>query len=347
MVAVVLASQAMASPTAAERLRRSWELQVAKWNLDFKNAMTPAEKAKLVAEVPDANAELEKMWQLIGAQLANDWAIEPAAWFLKTAHTWDQGGGLAKKYGKQMETVRKAVEAHHLRSPKVLPMCVALTSSPDPLSLALLEKISKANPDEKIQGAASLGCAMLLGQLGDDPGIMRRRLSHLRKAIIQSVDVDFGGKKVGELAQDETYVITFLSKGRVAPDLTGVDSAGRSIRLSDFRGKVIYLLFWNSMMPEPERVLKMVNEAKQSFVGKPFEVIGVSSDSLMELRKAVGAKGGTVTWRNFTDATGALSNQYRVRTHPMVFVLDQQRKIQFSGMPGSFADLTCEALLEN
>ncbi len=90
---------------------------------------------------------------------------------------------------------------------------------------------------------------MILKTLGDDPELMRKRLTYLRKAIIQSSDVNLGGTTVAKLAEDELYIIRFLTKGRVAPDLSGTDSAGRPLKLSDHKGKVIVLLFWGSTMP--------------------------------------------------------------------------------------------------
>lgn len=341
MLVAVMVGRLTANP--ALRLQKSWDLRVAEWNLKVKSAVSPEAKAQLISEFPDPREPMAEMWRLIGPELAKEGNVEPAAWFLRTAHSWS-GGALAKEYATEIEAVRKAVEQHHLRSPGLLPMCVALATSPDPHSLALLEKISKENPDEKVQGAASLGCALLLGQLGDDPDLMKRRLGHLRKAIIHSVEVDFGGKRVGELAEDELYVIQHLAKGRTAPDLTGIDAAGRSLRLSDYQGKVVYLLFWDAMMPERERVIAMADEVKARFEGKDFEVVGVCVDSLEDLRRM--EADGVVAWRSFSDASGSLSQQYRVRTRPFVFVLDQQRRIQFSGMPGSFADLTCGALLD-
>lgn len=346
MVSGCLVTMVVASPTAAMRVQKSWELRMAEWNGKLQSAVGPVEQAKVLAEMPDAKVALDEMWQLIGGQLDQEWVLEPAAWYLRTAYSWQmrtKDRAMAMATLKQIGQVRKAVELHHVKSPGLLSMCVALAASPDQHSVSVLETISKQNPDEKIQGAASLGCAMLLGQLGDDAGLMQRRITHLRKAIIQSVDVDFGGRLVADLAKDELYVIMNLAKGREAPDLTGSDAAGRPISLSDYQGKIVFLVFWSTTMPEREHVMQLVAETKQRFAGKPLEVIGVCGDPLATLR-AVEAD-GSVTWRNFADGSGVLAQQYRIGSRPYVYVLDQQRRVQFSGMPGSFADLTCDALL--
>jgi hypothetical protein len=37
--------------------------------------------------------------------------------------------------------------------------------------------------------------------------------------------------------------------------------------------------------------------------------------------------------------------QYRILGRPVTFVLDKERKIQYVGNPGSFAELTADALV--
>jgi peroxiredoxin len=346
VMCLLLPCAALASPTAAMRVQKTWEVKIAEWNLRYKAATTDEQRAKVMSEAPDAQASAIEMWRLIGPSLDKEWTLEPAAWFVRTAAGLTKtgaDGAAVPAFAREITLVRGAVDAHHLKSPLLLPMCEALVASPDPQSMAILEKAAEGNPDKKIQGVAALGCAILLKQLGDDPGIMQRRLKNLRKAIIQSSDVKFGGSTVANVAKDELYVINNLTKGREAPDLTGMDAAGASLRLSDFRGKVVYLLFWSSRMQERERVLRMVAETRQRFVGKPVEVVGVNVDPIATLRGM--EADGSVPWRNFSDSTGALASQYRAASLPLVFILDKERRVQYSGMPGSFADLTCDALL--
>ena len=76
---------------------------------------------------------------------------------------------------------------------------------------------------------------------------------------------------------------------------------------------------------------------------RPFVVIGVNHDPLEKLR-AMEAD-GTVTWPNLSDPANKLAAEYRVGSWPLVYVLDGDRKIHYSGTPGSFAEATVDALL--
>ena len=50
---------------------------------------------------------------------------------------------------------------------------------------------------------------------------------------------------VGSKAKAELYDIRFLSVGKVAPNVEGIDQDGRTFKLSDYRGKVVLLDFWS------------------------------------------------------------------------------------------------------
>ena len=50
-------------------------------------------------------------------------------------------------------------------------------------------------------------------------------------------------------------------------------------------------------------------------------------------------------WKNFSDPEMKLAREYRINTLPQVLILDGERKIQYFGDPGSFAEITAEALL--
>ena len=339
-------SNAQASPTEAQTVRKSYQLAMDKWSLEMRIATTPEDRSKAWSDRPDAAGYARQMWDAIGLSLDQDWTLDPAAWFLRVTGsltTTDAAGAAAAAFVKESDAIREAVETHHLKSPKLIPMASALSIVPNPRSLTLLEKIQATHPDPKTQGVAALAAAMQLKALGDDPEIMRKRLTYLRKAIIQSSEVDLDGTTVAKLAEDQLYIIRFLTKGRTAPDLVGVDSANRPLSLDSHKGKVVVLLFWNSNMQEGDRVVEITNKLVQKFKDRPLAVIGVNNDPEAKLRSL--EADDTVTWTSFSDPENKLAREYRIGLWPVVFVLDGERKIHDSGAPGSFAELTAEALL--
>ena len=152
-----------------------------------------------------------------------------------------------------------------------------------------------------------------------------------------------GKTTVAQIAEDELYVIRNLTKGRIAPNLVGTDAAGQPLTLESTQGKVTMLIFWNSDMPESDRVLEITNNTLRKFKGRPFTVIGVNHDPLAKLRTLEADQ--VTNWKNFSDPEMKLAREYRINILPQVLILDGERKIHYFGAPGSFAEITAEALL--
>ena len=69
-----------------------------------------------------------------------------------------------------------------------------------------------------------------------------------------------------------------LAIGKLAPEIVGNDVDGKPLKLSDYRGKVIVLVFWASWCgPCMEQVPHEVALAKR-LAGKPFTILGVNMD---------------------------------------------------------------------
>lgn len=336
------------TPDQATAVRKSYEAAMKAWATKARAAKTPAERSELAESRPSGEQAARRMWSVIGGELSNEWTLEPAAWFLRLARTLSATGedGLPKPLmAEEMDAVRQAVDRHHLNSPELVPMCMALVACGDQPSLMLLRKIEASHPSEKVKGVAALGIAMIGRNLGDDPRVMRERLSMLRQAIIDAADVEVEGTTVASLAEDELYIIQNLSKGRVAPDLVGVDSGGREMKLSDYDGKVVVLLFWHSRDEAGPRLVEMCRKMKERFADQPFELVGVSKDPNQVLRTL--QRSERVAWPNFSDPEGKLAEQYRVGLWPLAYVLDRERKIHYVGPMGSFVEFTVAAILED
>ena len=152
-----------------------------------------------------------------------------------------------------------------------------------------------------------------------------------------------GDTTVSKLAMDEIFIIQNLTKGRTAPDALGRDSAGETFKLSMLKGKVTGLAFWHTRMREAERGLDLLRQLHKQHGQSGLDLIGVTADSKEVLRGL--RANNTIPWRNLSDENGRIHSQFRVRDLPIVYVLDEQRKIRYIGGPGSFVDLTVEGML--
>ncbi len=165
--------------------------------------------------------------------------------------------------------------ANHINSTKLGPACANVARSRSPsaekLFRALLEKSSHA--DVKAQACFYLALlldseALVVDQLKAEPDLTPRvmqyygkdygkhlasldpdQLAKQREQVYETMlksfpDVAAQGTTLGEIAEKALFAIRHLSVGRVAPEIEGEDVYGKSMKLSDFRGKVVMLTFW-------------------------------------------------------------------------------------------------------
>ncbi len=67
-----------------------------------------------------------------------------------------------------------------------------------------------------------------------------------------------------------------------AMDFALEDLSGRSVRLSDFRGKTVFVNFWASWCPPCVEELPSILKLRQTLADQGFEVLAISEDDTME-----------------------------------------------------------------
>lgn len=340
---------AHATPAAAERARMAYQLGVERWILETRLATTPEEHEAAARNRPDPAQATREVWQAIAPELNRDWIIPHAAWFIEMADSLGaivaEDGANAPAFQAELTQLFDAIRQFHFQSENIIPVCLALARQGGPDRMALLEKIREEHPANTTRGVAALAQSIAMKALGDEPPVIAKRLDLIREAIIHSADVVmFEKTTVAEVAEEELFIIRNLTRGRTAPDLTGTDTAGRAMKLSDHAGKVIVLLFWSAADANAREVIEFAAAIQGRMRGRPVEVIGVNLDPTAMLRPM--EADGRVTWRNFSDPEGRLAREYRVGATPTCVVLDGKRVIQQIGPPGPFIEFTALALLE-
>ena len=343
----IVAPVSAATEAEAAEITQEYDRLQRLWLSEMRLAPDARARELIAQKQPDPAEFAARLKKLLRRAMAHEWTLKYGTWLLE----YDR----AIKTGSQ-RALLNAVQNHHLRSSMLGPFCVAMVKLNDSGELApagklpirsqgmkLLEQIKQTNPNVEVQGQAALALSVMLGSLGDDPRIMAQRIENLREAIIKSADVRIGNTSVAEMARDELFRINHLSKGRTAPDIVGKDSGGRPIRLDDFRGKVVMLVFWSSWDPQAAKALELLRESVAKHVDDAFVMLGVNRDALLNLRALEADR--IVTWRNFSDPSQIAAKQYRVSSWPYCMVLDQQGAIQYKGAVGSFAGAVVDDLL--
>lgn len=113
--------------------------------------------------------------------------------------------------------------------------------------------------------------------------------------------------------------------GFPAPDFSLKDVDGQTVRLSDFRGKPVFVNFWASWCPPCREELPDIQrlfEAKQGTVNIITVNLTSTEESTDKLVRFV--KDGGFTMTVLLDSNGSVANKYRIRSIPQSIFIDDK-----------------------
>jgi peroxiredoxin len=137
-----------------------------------------------------------------------------------------------------------------------------------------------------------------------------------------------------ELIERERHVLTSLTIGKMAPEITGIDLDGQPLKLSDYRGRVVVLTFsgnWCGACRGEYPYLRLMGEL---YKDRPFSIVSVNSDSELEKARASKAEHGLEFkswWDGYAkkNTRGPIASSWGVVGWPTIYLLDDQGVIRF------------------
>ena len=153
-------------------------------------------------------------------------------------------------------------------------------------------------------------------------------------------------QNLGMIAVGHLDEMRNIIPGKPAPAIDGVELDGKSLKLADYRGKVVVLVFWGSWCGPCMASIPEERDLAAHYKDKPFTLLGVDCRDTPEAgRKVVETNG--ITWPNFHDndpdghGEGPIVASYHVGHYPSMFVIDAQGIIRHrdAGMGQSLIEL--------
>ena len=145
----------------------------------------------------------------------------------------------------------------------------------------------------------------------------------------------FGHRRRWARSRGELFELRNLVVGKVAPEIEGQDLDGRTLRLSDFRGKVVALAFWATwcgpcMYNVPKELELQAAASRRSCSSCSASMRMTNRDSTARSRAAK----EHITWQSWWDGQNGPDRAMECGELADVHVLDQQGSFRYKNPQG-------------
>ncbi len=208
------------------------------------------------------------------------------------------------------------------------------------LALKVLRAAYNSSPHARVKGRAGFSLACLLKTRAERDGWRDLSISRAETAeaeyLFAETEAHFGNLRdsrgsMAELARSQLDELHTLSVGKVAPEITGEDTDGQPMQLSDYRGKVVVLAFWGNWCSLCRSMFPYERSLVERMRDRPFVLLGVNSDNGTTIAQSL-AKDQTIIWRSWRDGGevhgGAIARRWNVQPLPDIFILDDRGVIR-------------------
>jgi thiol-disulfide isomerase/thioredoxin len=228
-------------------------------------------------------------------------------------------------------------EKHQLKSPRLKIAIPALAGCNSPKAEALLEKLGEKGESREIRGLALFRLAQgrYVRIAPNDEKQMPKIEALLARVQKEYADIqpDDEEQPLGRLTENALFEIRHLRPGKQIPDISATDVAGKPIRLSSYRGKVVMLVFWGSWCGPCMAKVPFERHVMEKFSSRGFTVIGVNCGD--EKKKAAAViKDQKMTWPSFFDGEdGPIASEWFINSFPTMFLIDANGIILLRDQP--------------
>ncbi len=292
-----------------------YEALLAEYQGEYRRASVAASEADDTARasarenfVAKDAAFASKFYELARKQPNAPYAFDALAWVVGHTPPPDNGGAL------------RILTKSHAADPRVASFCLALRGSPAHLTGAadaFLHAVIEKNEARDARGYATFLLAERLHfayralRTRDDAkgreevaetsktavGLFKDVIEHFSDLPIEDLAAS-RTTTIGDIAGHDCFELRFLTVGKTAPEIKGKDFDAVELKLGDFLGQVVLLVFWSDEADDAS--LAFARELGTRLAARPFVILGVDGGADLEIvRDRLGSAGPN--WKTFWD----------------------------------------------
>jgi peroxiredoxin len=310
-----------------------------KYEDDLAAAKTDEERTvakKLKAQM--ANGFAEKFLAFAAEAPKTPPAGDALFWILRFADTYDG-----------MEKVVDMIIKNQMHSPKLVPVLANLKPEVKGGD-RLLRTVGEKSTNVESKPVALLRLAENLQSQADEAETKEEAAKCLKEAELRAEEIvkKYAAVNRGDYAkkaQDILDDIKKLSPGKKAPDISGDDLEGQPLKLSDYKGRIVVLVFWNSKNSSSVPLMSEAQAQLERLKGKPVTILGINSEKPENSKDFLKSSG--YTWRCWSDrGNHDISKNYHIREWAVNYVIDPKGIIRYRNIHDAKLDNAIDALLQ-
>jgi peroxiredoxin len=241
---------------------------------------------------------------------------------------------------------------HHIEHSELSWACIWIHYITDPpeKSVDLLRAIRMKSPHDVVRAEATFALAEVLSTRGNATldrssreGLYKEAEGYLEEVRNKYSDLRLRERadRYGERADRLLYEIRNLSAGRRAPQLEGGTLDGKTLRLSDYRGRVVLLVFNKTGCPGCVALYPFERAISKRLIDRPFAIIGVHAGEekhLASTRTSLAEHRAEwpVVWSAGMPGKSVIESRWNIHSYPTLYLIDADGVIRLKsyGSPG-------------
>lgn len=248
------------------------------------------------------------------------------------------GRGCPAELGPEIKRAADLMLADFRDDRRILPILRCRNAPTLPEARNFLRQLAEQSTDGEIRSLALFSLAEALEE--DGAPAREEALKLAGTAASADPEIMLGQSGLADLAKGLVEKLSHSAAGCPAPELTGKDRDNKEVKLADFRGRHVVVVFWSGSRDFFGGIPQYLDEMAKTYAGCPLEIIGVrTNDSGSSFSSLPENKKPEAGWKVLRDGEdGSLAKAWHVSIYPTVFLVDPTGMIRFrqAGYPSSF-----------